>query len=179
MMMIKGYTLCDDIIEEMVELLEKSKIEQIEYGCSIYAKLPDKNLMLRNICAGDNNGVAIHGKYENGCCGIVGDYHTHIGKELPSFFDLDFDNMGNYDELRFIGGASTDRIKCYVIKKLDLGLLNGISELEKMFFDLRSKHAGKPYSEQDKKRITEEFINIHDISMNKLIGEYFEVIEIL
>lgn len=179
MIHINGYTLSDDIIEKMVDLLEKSRIEQIEYGCVIYATLTNKNLMLRNICSGDISSVSIDGKYENGYGELVGDYHTHLGKELPSFFDLDFDNIGNYNELKFIGGATTDKIKCYAIKKIDLDFLNGISKLEQMFHDAILKYAERSYSDKDKRRITEEFINVHDESMNKLIDEYFDVIEIV
>lgn len=179
MIHLKEYILPDETIEKMVKLLEKSKMEQIEYGCIIYARMFDKNLILRNIYSGNDHCVEIAEKREYGYGEPVGDYHTHIGKELPSFFDLDFDNMGNYGEMKFVGGTNTDRIKCYIIKKIDIDFLNGISKLEQMFYDTRSKYTEKPYSKQDKKRITDEFLNIHNASMDKLIDKYFDVIEII
>lgn len=158
-------------IEKMVELLRRTKIEQIEYGGVIYARISDNNLILRDVYSGNDHSVEIIEKHQYGYGDIVGDFHTHLNTELPSFFDLD--PMKNLADIKFIGGTKTNKIKCYIIKKIDIDLIKKLSELENKFYDAASKA-----NQKNKDKILKEFCDIHDPLMNKLIDEYFDVIDI-
>lgn len=106
------YTLTDETIKLMKDLVKKTKDEQKEHGFDLCTDMKNDTLKERNICTGGNCEIIRTGQCKENEF-LIGGFHTHIWNPEPGLADLV--NVVEYG-LECIGSGEHSKIDCYTVK---------------------------------------------------------------
>lgn len=106
------YTLTNETIKSMKDLVKVTKETQKEFGSDLCANIKNE-LISRNTCSGSYCEV-IRKCQCNDKEILAGGFHTHVRTPEPSLADL---VLAMEYGIECIGSGKYNRINCYIIKK--------------------------------------------------------------